>query len=187
MRNVLRAYSLGYEGVSLDRYVEVLKENNISVVVDVRETPWSFKRGFSKKPLAERLHADGIFYLHLKSAGNPSRNRKMGLPQEQVIELYKAHLDANPDCLGEIYDLMMKSPGAICLLCYEREPHDCHRKVILDKIAQQNGNLITCHLHGHVQKLEEPLTAQRIPQSDNGKRTRVHVKVAEDESRLVTV
>jgi uncharacterized protein (DUF488 family) len=188
MTNAIRAYSLGYEGISLDRYVEILKENEITAVVDVRETPWSHKRGFSKKPLSERLEAEGIFYLHVKSAGNPSRNRKMGLPQHSVIELYKEHLDANPSCLDQIYNLIKSLPGAVCLLCFEREPSDCHRKVILDRIVQKRSrNVMSCHLYGHTQPLEEPNAAQRIPQSNDRERAGVHMKVAEDERRLVAI
>jgi uncharacterized protein (DUF488 family) len=187
MTDSLRVYSLGYEGISLERYVQVLKANDVALVVDVRETPWSYKPGFSKKPLAECLSEHGIFYVHLKSAGNPSRNRKMGLAQNAVIDLYKEHLDENPGCLDEIYELIAKSPGPVCLLCFEEKPHDCHRKVILDRIAEQNRNLIACHLNGSVPVSEQSVTAKRIPQPDDRKRTRVHVKVAENESSLVTV
>lgn len=186
MRNSLRAYSLGYEGISLDRYVEVLRENGISVVVDVRETPWSYKPGFSKKPLTERLQAEGILYLHIKSAGNPSRNRKMGLPQHDVIELYRKHLDADPSCLDQIYELIVTARGAVCLLCFEQEPCDCHRKVILDRIAQSR-NLIACHLHGRTHLLEESVASHRVPEPDYGERAGVHVKVPEHEGGLVAV
>ena len=76
MSIALRAYSLGYEGMNLDSYIAVLQRNAISLVVDVRETPWSYKPGFSKKPLSERLELAGISYVHLKSAGNPSCESK---------------------------------------------------------------------------------------------------------------
>ncbi len=187
MSTSFRAYSLGYEGISLDRYVEVLKAHKISVVVDVRETPWSYKPGFSKKPLAERLEAENISYVHMKSAGNPSRNRKMGLPQHKVIELYKGHLDANPSCLGPIFDLIKLGNGAVCLLCFEERPHDCHRKVILDKLAEQNGSLMTCHLSAREVLSKEPVVPKRIPETNNRKRLRKHMEVSEDQRRVVAV
>jgi len=186
MANTLRAYSLGYEGISLDQYIEVLKANNITVVIDVRETPWSYKPGFSKKPLAERLQADGICYVHVKSAGNPSRNRKMGLPQHKVIDLYKQHLDQDPRCLDEIYDLITMTRGSVCLLCFEQEPHDCHRKVILDRIADNTQNLMTCHLSGRTISSKETVAAQRIPKTNNRKRAGVHVEISQNERRFVT-
>ena len=150
MSESLRAYSLGYEGVSIDRYVEVLKSHSISVVVDVRETPWSYKKGFSKKPLSDRLEAEGIEYVHVKSAGNPSKNRKMGLAQHEVIELYKEHLDCDSSCLEEILAIIESHSehGAVCLLCFEQHPHECHRKVILDRLAEGRTALMSCHLNG---------------------------------------
>src|ERR1700744_1879783 len=171
MSSALRAYSLGYEGISIDRYIEVLKSHSISVVVDVRETAWSYKPGFSKKPLAERLTAEGISYIHLKSAGNPARNRKMGLPQQEVIQRYKEHLDRDPSCLSEIFDLIegASQDGAVCLLCFEQKPHECHRKVILDKLSEQNQTLMTCHLHGHQFASEQPIISRRIPKPNNRK------------------
>ncbi len=180
-----RAYSLGYQGMSLEEYVEVLKANNVALVIDVRETPWSYKPGFSKKPLSEGLEANGIAYVHVKSAGNPSANRKMGLPQSEVIERYKQHLENNPSCLDEIYDLMVNRAwdGAVCLLCFEEKPHDCHRKVILDKLSEKRGALIARHLYA--QESEQSASRSRIPKSNNRKAARKHVEVAKEEGGLV--
>lgn len=187
MSTSLRAYSLGYEGISLDRYVEVLKAHKISVVVDVRETPWSYKPGFSKKPLAERLEAENISYVHIKAAGNPSRNRKMGLPQHEVIELYKGHLESNPSCLEPIFNLIRTGGSAVCLLCFEEKPHDCHRKVILDRLAEQSGSLMTCHLSAREVLSKKSVVAKRIPEANNRKRLRKHMEVSKDQCRVVAV
>jgi uncharacterized protein (DUF488 family) len=146
MNHTRKVFSLGYEGKSLDEYVRLLKAHGIGLVADVRETPWSFKKGFSRTPLSERLAAEGIQYVHVKSAGNPSRHRKQGLPQTEVIELYKRHLDANPDCLDEISALIEGcDEGEVCLLCFENKPHDCHRKVILDRLVSK-GELTSHHI-----------------------------------------
>jgi uncharacterized protein (DUF488 family) len=148
MERVAPVYSLGYEGISLDHYVDQLKSHNITMVVDVRETPWSYKKGFSKKPLSDRLKQEGIDYVHLKSAGNPSKYRKQGLPHEEVISLYRKHLDSDPSCLTEIDALILTAApsGGVCLLCFERKPRDCHRKVILDKLTERNTWLVVRHL-----------------------------------------
>jgi uncharacterized protein (DUF488 family) len=188
MGSALPVYSLGYEGVSLDRYVALLKSRGIAVVVDVRETPWSYKRGFSKKPLAERLNSEGISYVHVKSAGNPSRNRKMGLPQQKVIALYKKHLEADPSCLIEISTIIADAShsGGVCLLCFERKPHECHRKVILDKLAEQSRALVICHLSGNDHESKEPSTPTRVPKPNDGKRRRIHEKIAQEKRGSVS-
>jgi uncharacterized protein (DUF488 family) len=188
MTRALWAYSMGYQGVSLDRYVEVLKSRGITIVVDVRETPWSYKKGFSRKPLAERLNLEGISYVHVKSAGNPSRNRKMGLPQEKVIDLYKKHLDDNPSCLSEIYTIIAEASqsGGACLLCFEEKPQDCHRKVILDKLAEQTKELTVYHLGGNELGSKEPIGSTRVPKPNDGERPRVHIEISQKESGSVS-
>jgi uncharacterized protein (DUF488 family) len=187
MFETLRAYSLGYQGISLEQYVNVLKDNNVSMVIDVRETPWSYKPGFSKKPLSEGLQANGIAYVHVKSAGNPKANRKMGLPQAEVIERYKEHLEGNPGCLDEIYELIAGRAwdGAVCLLCFEEKPHDCHRKVILDKLSEKKGKLMTCHLYSKTALLKEPISNPRVPKPNDRETARKHAKVSKEQSRLV--
>ncbi|MHB1329333.1 MAG: DUF488 family protein [Gemmatimonadales bacterium] len=48
--------TIGYEKRSLDEFSELLRSSGVEVVLDVRETAWSHKPGFSKLPfiLAER-------------------------------------------------------------------------------------------------------------------------------------
>src|SRR6202044_2139648 len=72
----LDLYTLGYQGVDVDTYVRTLKEAGVGIVVDVRETPWSHKRGFCKNILSSELSKAGIEYVHVKSAGNPKENRR---------------------------------------------------------------------------------------------------------------
>ncbi len=42
-------FTLGYQQRSLDEFVALLLEASIDVLVDVRETAWSHKPGFSKR------------------------------------------------------------------------------------------------------------------------------------------
>jgi uncharacterized protein (DUF488 family) len=36
----------------------------------------------------------------------------------------------------------LASSQRICLLCFEREPHDCHRSIVATAIAATTGQLI---------------------------------------------
>jgi len=183
-------FSLGYQGTDLDRYVNTLKSHRVSTVVDVRETPWSYKKGFSKAPLSERLGSEGIRYLHVKSAGNPSRNRKTAASQAECLDRYKTHLAENPLCLVELMEILeetFENDGRICFLCYERSPEDCHRKIILDQLGNLNSGVFACHLDVEACLLEEPVTPFGIPETNDGKRSGVHVKISEKEFRSVLV
>lgn len=41
-------FSIGYEGLTIDSFLNKLIANNITVVVDIRNNPQSMKYGFSK-------------------------------------------------------------------------------------------------------------------------------------------
>jgi hypothetical protein len=70
-----RIYSVGYEGLELAGLVDHLKSARVTTLVDVRLTPVSRKRGFSRKSLSAELEKAGITYIHEKTLGNPPDNR----------------------------------------------------------------------------------------------------------------
>ncbi|MFC9548960.1 DUF488 family protein [Streptomyces sp. NPDC056956] len=69
-------WSAGYEGRDIDSFVASLVGSRISVVADVRLTPISRKKGFSKTRLGEALAEANIEYTHLRGLGNPKDNRE---------------------------------------------------------------------------------------------------------------
>ena len=128
--------SIGYEGRDLDGFVEELSEAGVTMVADVRLTPLSRKPGFSKTRLGERLGQAGIDYLHLRSLGNPKENRP-------------AFWEGRVEEGRERFRTLLREPGAasaltelaghagrqrVAVLCFERDDHFCHRKVILDEV-----------------------------------------------------
>ena len=67
--------SVGYQQRTLEELLELLQSYNVNVLVDVRLTPISRKRGFSKTALSNALSAVGIEYRHERELGNPKDNR----------------------------------------------------------------------------------------------------------------
>jgi uncharacterized protein (DUF488 family) len=67
--------SIGYEGRDASTMADELASAGVTVLVDVRLTPLSRKRGFSKTALRELLATRGIAYVHLRALGNPKDNR----------------------------------------------------------------------------------------------------------------
>ncbi len=145
----MKIFTLGYQGLNLQQYISVLEAADVAIVVDVRETAWSYKRGFSKFPLREGLSGAGIDYVHLKSAGNPSKNRKTARTTKECLSRYRRHLLSNPACLDELCNLLhsAKRDGrSICLTCFERHPHECHRSILVTELENRLSNLEPIHL-----------------------------------------
>lgn len=132
-------FTLGYQLRSIDEYVAELVEADVQLVVDVRETPWSHKRGFSKTKLKEALGVAGIDYVHLKFAGNPKELRRAATSHAQCLSDYEEHIQADPGIIEQfaehVREWLQKGIRA-CLLCYERHPEDCHRTILLDRALQ---------------------------------------------------
>jgi uncharacterized protein (DUF488 family) len=145
----MQVFTLGYQGLSLELYTETLVSAGVGLLIDVRETPWSYNRRYIKSVLERTMSTVDIDYLHLKECGNPSANRKTAKSIKECLTRYKRHLRQNSDCLitllGHIRNAA-KSGRPACLTCYEKEPHDCHRSILLDFLAASDPTISVTHL-----------------------------------------
>jgi uncharacterized protein (DUF488 family) len=145
----MRVYTLGYQQISLDHYVEALVRADVGVVLDVRETAWSYKPGFSKSQLQAALRAVRIDYVHIPSAGNPSSNRRTAKSTAECLRRYRTYLRRNSDCVNELLDYIKeaaKSGRPACLTCYEKKPTDCHRSILIEALEIAEPRLRPAHL-----------------------------------------
>lgn len=130
---------VGYQGHDLQSLLAGLAHEGVSVVVDVRLTPISRKRGFSKRLLAEALADAGIGYRHLPELGNPKDNRAgFGGDEEELRQArsrFAARLADEPavEALTEVARLA--STQRVALLCFEADQRRCHRDVIAAALA----------------------------------------------------
>jgi hypothetical protein len=134
--------TIGYEGRSIDSFVDEVEGAEIECVVDVRELPLSRRRGFSKTALGERLASAGIRYEHERALGNPKDNRDgFRAGHRRAIERYESLL-VGP-AAGAV-DRLRRSIGqsSIALLCYERDHSTCHRSCITDQLQASDPNLV---------------------------------------------
>src|SRR5436190_8037431 len=72
---VMRIFTIGYEGATMDEFLAVLKAAGVERLIDVRALPLSRRPGFSKSPLRAALEQAGIEYVHLKALGTPAEGR----------------------------------------------------------------------------------------------------------------
>ena len=128
-------FTIGYEGRALDELIAELKSNRIDRVLDVRELPLSRRRGFSKTPLGEALAAHDIEYVHLRQAGNPYRAEKDLIPRDELLAKYKRHLAGAAQAIADVVEAARGH--RVSLLCYEREPGECHRSILAKRIARR--------------------------------------------------
>jgi len=130
--------SVGYEGRTVAELIDSLRTHRVRVLVDVRLTPLSRKKGLSKTALSQALEDAGIRYVHYRHLGNPKDNReKFRQGSTASRQRYREILNAGPaaDALRHVSELL--DYGVVALLCFERDHSQCHRGVVADVLREQ--------------------------------------------------
>ncbi len=126
-------YTIGYEGATQAEVIAALERAGVRRVIDVRQLPLSRRPGFSKSSLAAALAEHGIEYIHLKALGTPKPGRDAAKKGDRATleAVYAGQLDL-PEAqvqAARMRALAAEKPSA--LLCFERDPHVCHRTLLL--------------------------------------------------------
>lgn len=145
----MKLYTLGYQSLSAPLYIQSLVNAGVGIVIDVREHAWSQRPDFMKPNLSRALVTANIDYLHLKSAGNPSSNRKSARSAKECLRRYRDYLRAHGHCLSELLTLVREAHDRgwpACLTCYERDAANCHRGILSEELVGLAPELAIIHL-----------------------------------------
>ncbi len=131
-------FTIGYEGVSLEEYLNKLIQNGVKVLVDVRNNPISMKYGFSKSQLVTSCNSVSIEYVHFPEVGILSEQRQQLNNQadyDSLFEIYKSkNLKNTVETQHKILILLQKYKR-IALTCFEANICQCHRKHLAEAIS----------------------------------------------------
>ena len=134
--------TIGYEQAVQSRVIDELSRAKVDILVDVRAVAVSRKPGFSKKQLAAGLDEQGIAYLHLQKLGTPKEGREAARSgnMDKLFQIYSKHLKTK-EAQAEMDELaaLARSGKRICILCFERNPDECHRQWIAEEIEERTG------------------------------------------------
>ena len=130
-------FTIGYEGATMAEFIAALQAAGVERVIDVRALPLSRRPGFSKSPLSASLAEVGIGYVHLKALGTPKEGRDAAKKGDVATlqRVYTGQLEL-PEAQAQaarMLALAAERPSA--LLCFEREPGQCHRTLLLEAVA----------------------------------------------------
>jgi hypothetical protein len=137
--NRIAMYTIGYEGVSLEDYLNKLISIDVKVLIDVKNNPVSMKYGFTQGQLSNACSKVGIDYVHFPEVGIKSEQRRDLSSQEDydlLFDLYRG------ECLPKTIDTQQKiltlirEKGRIALTCFEANVCQCHRKHLAEAITR---------------------------------------------------
>lgn len=131
-------FTIGYEGKSIEAFINILIQNDVRLLCDVRKNPLSRKFGFSKGKLEHITQTVGIKYIHVPDLGIESDKRNsLETPDDykSLFADYEKTLPSRRASLDVVYALLQQH-SRIALMCFELEPEMCHRHVIRDNIVR---------------------------------------------------
>lgn len=131
-------FTIGYEGISLEEYLNKLIKNDVKLLVDVRNNAMSMKFGFSKSQLLKYCNSLGIEYMHIPEVGIQSEFRQELNSQADYDSLFNQYksstLSKTKSSQEKIFDLLLKKKR-IALTCFEANICQCHRKHLSEAIT----------------------------------------------------
>lgn len=160
-------FTIGHSNHSLDRFIKLLLDKRVQVLVDVRSYPYSkIASQFDSACLRRAVTEKGIKYLYF--------GRELG---------GKPHDPAFYDQEGyALYNLIAQSPSfiktikrlvsgvvknhRIAIMCSEEDPRYCHRRLLIGRALAQHGiDELHIRASGYVQT-EDELSKTRLHKDD---------------------
>lgn len=144
----MKLYTIGFTKRNAEGFFETLRSSDAKSIVDVRLNNVSQLAGFTKKQdLAYFLKwICGMDYLHLPVLA----------PTQEILDAYRKDKGDWAVYEQRFLALMAErkiedavSPEQVadgCLLCSEETPHQCHRRLVAEYLAQHWGNVEIEHL-----------------------------------------
>ncbi|MHA1617119.1 MAG: DUF488 domain-containing protein [Candidatus Njordarchaeales archaeon] len=141
-------YTIGHSNRSIEEFIDILKHYNISWVIDVRRFPTSRKfPHFTRENLKTILRSVGIKYVWLGDSLGGYRGYIRGASsikcfKAQGYRNYAAYMQTRDWQIGfeKVVEIANKSTATI--MCSERIPWRCHRKLISDALLVRGFTVI---------------------------------------------
>lgn len=163
-------YTVGHSNHPIERFLGLLREHGIRVLVDVRSTPFSrFNPQYNRGRLEASLREAGIRY---EFAGEElgARTKDPAMLEGGRVSYAKLARSA-PFERGLAKLLAEARAGRVAMMCAEREPLDCHRTILVGREAERAGAAVV-HILGdgtleeNRHALERLASRLKLPQDD---------------------
>lgn len=130
----MKTFTIGFTQKGANKFFTLIKENQVSRIIDVRLNNVSQLAGFAKRDdlkyfLSELCDSD---YVHIEDLA----------PTKDILSDYKKKLITWDEYEDKFLNLISKRNiertidkpllDNACLLCSEHKPHNCHRRLVVD-------------------------------------------------------
>ena len=134
-------YTAGYEGLQVDGFLNLLVQNGIRRLIDVRNNPVARRFGFHKSTLTRLCNLLEIEYVHEPDLGIASSERQSLDTVADYSVLFDRYerttLPARGAEIERVVALIKELPSV--LVCMEADPCMCHRTRLAAIVEKQTG------------------------------------------------
>jgi uncharacterized protein (DUF488 family) len=133
----VRIWTIGHSTRDIDRFVSLLNENGIKLLVDVRSLPGSRRYPqFNKEALAKSLCEYGIRYEHFPELGGrrkPKPDSRNTVWRNASFRGYADYMETEQFHKGvDRLRVLAREAGPAAIMCAEAVWWRCHRGLISD-------------------------------------------------------
>lgn len=131
--------TIGHSKHSLDRFLGLLRQHEVQVLVDARSQPVSrFSPHFSRKALERAVVASSMSYLFMGDAlgGRPQPREcydadgKVDYDRVEAQDFYQRGIERLLEGIARF---------RVCVLCAEEDPSRCHRRLLITRTLVRRG------------------------------------------------
>lgn len=146
----MKVFTIGFTQKRAEQFFELLRQNDVQRLVDIRLKPGGQLSGFAKQedlPYFLKKLANNCQYVHFPELA----------PTKEILDEYR--LNSDWDQYAIRFEALMderKIPTILdradfettrsCLLCSESTPEHCHRRLVAERIASHWANVEIVHL-----------------------------------------
>ena len=137
----LAIYTIGYEGLQIDGFLNLLQKRGVEILVDVRFNPISRVYGFHRSRLGRLCHKIGVRYRHIPELGIPNEMREALEETNDYRQVFQKYVDEilpkQEKELTKLSEWTQTSPTV--LMCKEIDPNFCHRSYLSRRLAEETN------------------------------------------------
>lgn len=143
--------TIGFAKKSLKEFLELLKQANVTCLIDTRLNNTSQLSGYAKKKDLQYILEEfmGIQYIHSRELAptkeilNAFKSKKITW-EEYKEKYFQLLIERN---IKDNIEQLVYVDGTACFLCSEHKHHHCHRSILANYIKNvKNENINIIHL-----------------------------------------
>lgn len=153
-------YTIGHSTHDKDKFINMLHQNQINILVDIRSYPGSKKfPQFNKELMSIWLKSNNIKYKHIPQLGGRRRKLKIESHNQAWKNVsFKNYADYTllkefDNGLNELLDLAWDN--RVCYMCSEAVPWRCHRSIVSDNLVARGVSVYHIMPYNNTTKLQD--------------------------------